>query len=176
MTLEFTLNRAAPADAATDCIVVGAYSDGSLTPAAQALDGEGRLAALAGRGDISGATGRSLLVHDVPGIGAPRVLVIGLGDKAKFGVAQYLKAVADTVRALKTGPVKQALFTLSELSVEGRDAAWNVRQAVVASDHAAYRYLATLGAKNKKRSESGLSVLSIQGTDEQPLAQGKAIA
>ncbi|WP_202844405.1 leucyl aminopeptidase [Luteimonas saliphila] len=176
MTLEFTLNRTAPADAATDCIVVGAFSDGSLSPAALALDGEGRLAALASRGDISGATGRSLLVHDVPGIGAPRVLVIGLGDKGKFGVPQYLKAVADTVRALKTGPVKQALFTLSELALDGRDAAWNIRQAVVAADHAAYRYLATLGAKNKKRSESGLSVLSIQGTDEQALAQGKAIA
>jgi leucyl aminopeptidase len=176
MTLEFTLNRAAPATAATDCIVVGAFSDGTLTPAAQALDGEGRLAALAARGDVSGATGRSLLLHDLPGIAAPRVLVIGLGDRAKFGVPQYLKSVADAVRALRTGPVKQALFTLSELEVAGRDAAWAIRQAVVAADHAAYRYLATLGPKNKKRNESGLATFALQGDDEQALAQGKAIA
>lgn len=176
MTLEFTLNRAAPATAATDCIVVGAFSDGTLTPAAQALDGEGRLAALAARGDVSGATGRSLLLHDLPGLAAPRVLVIGLGDRAKFGVPQYLKSVADAVRALRTGPVKQALFTLSELEVAGRDAAWAIRQAVVAADHAAYRYLATLGPKNKKRNESGLATFALQGDDEQALAQGKAIA
>lgn len=176
MTLEFTLNRAAPATAATDCIVVGAFSDGTLTPAAQALDGEGRLAALAARGDVSGATGRSLLLHDLPGVAAPRVLVIGLGDRAKFGVPQYLKSVADAVRALRTGPVKQALFTLSELEVAGRDAAWAIRQAVVAADHAAYRYLATLGPKNKKRNESGLATFALQGDDEQALAQGKAIA
>jgi len=176
MTLEFTLNRAAPGGASIDCVVVGAFSDGTLTPAARALDGEGRLAALATRGDISGATGRTLLAHDLPGVTAPRVLVVGLGDRARFGVAQYLKAVADAVRALKTGPVRSVLFTLSELEVKDRDAAWNIRQAVVAADHAAYRYTATLGAKNKKRSEAGITAFAVQGEDEQALAQGKAIA
>ena len=176
MTLEFTLNRGACADVATDCIVVGAFTDGTLTPAAQSLDGEGRLAALAARGDLSGATGRSALLHDLPGVASPRVLVVGLGERARFGVPQYLKAVADAVRALRTGPVKQALFTLSELEVDGRDAAWAIRQAGIAADHAAYRYLATLGAKNKKRGETGLAALAIQGDDAQALAQGKAIA
>ena len=176
MTLEFTLNHSAPGTAGTDCVVVGAFADGSLSPAAQALDGEGRLAALVARGDVSGATGRSQLVHDLPGVTAPRVLVLGLGEREKFGVAQYLKAVADAVRTLRTGPVKTALFTLSELKVNGRDAAWNVRQAVIAADHAAYRYTATLGAKNKKRNETGLAAVAVQGEDESALAQGKAIA
>ena len=176
MTLEFTLNRAAAGDAQTDCVVVGAFSDGALTPTAQALDGDGRLAALAARGDLSGAIGKTVLVHDLPGVSAPRVLVVGLGDRAKFGVPQYLKVVSDAVRALRSGPVRSALFTLSEVEVKGRDAAWNVRQAVIAADHAAYRYVATLGAKNKKRSEAGLSAFAIQGDDEQALAQGKAVA
>ena len=176
MTLEFTLNRAAPAGASVDCVVVGAFSDGTLSPAAAALDGDGRIAALVQRGDIAGKTGQAQLLHDLPGVTAARVLVLGLGDKGKFGVAQYLKAVADSVRALKTGPAKAALFTLSELSVAGRDAAWNIRQAVIAADHAAYRYTATLGAKNKKRAETGLSAFAVQGDDEQALAQGKAVA
>src|SRR5690606_26765474 len=56
------------------------------------------------------------------------------------------------------------------------DAAWNIRQAVIAADHAAYRYTTTLGAKNKKRSETGLSAFTVQGSDDTALAQGKAIA
>ena len=36
-----------------------------------------------------------------------------------------------------------ALLTLTELPVKGRDAAWNMRQAVIAADHAAYEYTAT---------------------------------
>ena len=186
MSLEFTLNQAAPADSAADCVVVGAFAGAnaaaaSLTPAAQAIDtaSGGRLAALLARGDISGKTGTALTLHDLPGVKPSRVLVIGLGDAGKFGVPQYLKAVGDAARALRTGPVKSALFTLSELPVAGRDGAWNVRQAAIAAAHACYRYTATLGAKNKKRDETGLSTFAIQasGNDaEAALAQGQAIA
>ncbi len=176
MSLEFTLNHDAPALAAVDCVVVGAFADASLSPAAKAVDetSGGRLSALLARGDLSGKTGATLVLHDLPGIAAPRVLVVGLGDPAKFGVPQYLKAVADAARALKSGPVAHALFTLSELPVAGRDTAWAVRQAVIAADHACYRYTATLG--KKKVDESGLAKLSIAGSDETALAQGKAIA
>jgi leucyl aminopeptidase len=111
MALEFTLNHDAPATAAFDCIVVGVFADKHLSPAAQALDAAsgGRLTALAGRGDLSGKTGASALLHDLPGVTAPRVLVVGLGEAAKFGVPQYLKAVGDAARALKSGPAARAL-------------------------------------------------------------------
>src|SRR5690606_10306484 len=84
--------------------------------------------------------------------------------------------VADAVRALRTGPVRSALLTLSEVEVAGRDGAWAVRQAAIAADHAAYRYIATLGEKNKKREEKGLERLEIAGSDSAALAQGQAIA
>jgi leucyl aminopeptidase len=178
MSLEFTLNRAAPASADVDCIVVGAFADTSLTPAAQALDtaSGGRLTALAARGDVLGKTGSTSMLHDLPGVSAPRVLVVGLGEREKFGVPQYLKAVGDAARALRVGPVKSALFTLSELPVKDRDTAWNIRSAAVAAAHAGYAYTATLGAKNKKREEKGLTALAIAGDDAQALAQGQAIA
>ncbi len=178
MSLQFSLNPTPPAAAEIDCVVVGAYADGALTPAASAIDAAsgGRLGALLARGDLSGKTGKTALLHDLPGITAPRVLVVGLGEVGKFGVPQYLKAVADAARALKTGAVTSALFTLTEVAVKGRDAAWNIRQAVIAADHACYRYLATLGAKNKKRDEKGLLRVAIAGADAAALAQGIAIA
>ncbi len=178
MSLEFTLNQASAAQAQVDGVVVGAYSDKTLTPAAQAIDeaSGGKLAALVARGDVSGKTGATALLHDLPGVTAPRVLVVGLGDAAKFAVPQYLKAAGDAARAFKTGPVTSALFTISEVPVPGRDAAWNIRSAAIAADHACYRYVATLGEKNKKRSEAGLAKFEISGTDTGALAQGKAIA
>ena len=53
MALEFKLNHDAPATANFDCIVVGAYGDKTLTPAAQAIDAAsgGKLAALVQRGE-----------------------------------------------------------------------------------------------------------------------------
>lgn len=176
MTLEFTLNHDAPASAGFDCVVVGAFGDKTLTPAAQAIDAAsgGRLAALVARGDISGKTGKTALLHDLPGVTAPRVLVVGLGEAAKFGVPQYLKAVGDAARTLKAGPSTSALFTLAEVEVKERDAAWKIRQAVIAADHACYRYTATLG--KKKNDEPGLARFAVSGDDAQALAQGVAIA
>ena len=179
MTLEFTLNQTAPATVATDCVVLGVFADKSLPPAAQAIDAasNGRLKALLERGDLSGKTGKTALLHDLAGIAAPRVLVIGLGDKAKFAVPQYLKAVADAARALKGGAAASAVSTLSELQVPGRDQAWNIRQAVIATAHASYRYIETLGEKNKARQDdSGLKAFAISGDDNTALAQGIAIA
>ncbi|MEQ4575901.1 MAG: leucyl aminopeptidase, partial [Gammaproteobacteria bacterium] len=176
MALQFTLNQAAPASAEFDCVVVGAFADGTLSPAGQALDAAsgGRIKALSARGDLACKTGASTLLHDLPNVGAPRVLVIGLGDAAKFGVPQYLKAVGDAVRALKGTPVAKALLTLTELAVKGRDAVWNVRQAVAAADHAAYRYTATLG--KRKPEERALAEFALAGDDATALAQGIAIA
>ena len=176
MALEFQLTQAPTATAQTDCLVVGLYADKSLSPAGQAVDSAsgGRLAALAERGDLSGKTGRSALLQDLPGVASPRVLVIGLGEKAKFGVPQYLKAIADAVRALRSGPVKTALVSLSELPVNGRDAGWALRQAVVAADNAAYEYTATR-SKGKEVTLASISLLA-DASLASDLQRGIAIA
>ena len=178
MPLELLLNPAPAAQADVDCVIAGVYADKALTPAAAALDAAsgGRIKALVERGDASGKLGKIATLYDLPGVAAPRVLLVGLGDAGKFGTPQYLKTVGDVTRALKTGVVKSALFTLAEVEVKGRDAAWKIRQAAIAADHAMYRYVATLGEKNKKREETGLLRLEIAGDDAAALAQGRAIA
>ena len=178
MALEFALNHVDPLHFDGDCLVVGLFADKTFTASGQAVDraSGGHLSKLAERDDLSGKTGASALLHDVAGVTAPRVLVIGLGDADKFATPQYLKAVGDAARALRTGPVKRALFTLSEVAIKDRDAAWTIRQAAIAADHACYRYVATLGKDNKKREETGLEHFAIQGNDDLALAHGIAIA
>ncbi|MBW8823977.1 MAG: leucyl aminopeptidase [Xanthomonadales bacterium] len=178
MALEFALNHADPLHFDGDCLVIGLFADKTFTATGQAVDraSGGHLSRLAERDDLSGKTGASALLHDVAGVTAPRVLVIGLGDADKFATPQYLKAVGDAARPLRTGPVKRALFTLSEVAVKDRDAAWAIRQAAIAADHACYRYVHTLGRDNKKREETGLEHLAIQGNDDLALAHGIAIA
>ena len=178
MTLEFSLNRDAPPTLSSDCLVVGVFADGPLSVAAAALDtaSGGRLSALAQRGDLPGKPGRTTLLHDLPGVTAPRVLAVGLGERAKFGAPQYLRAVGDAIRALKDGTIANAALALADLEVAGHDTAWTIRQAVIAADHAAYRYVATLGARNKKREPAKLTSIAIVGDDDHALAQGKAIA
>lgn len=177
MSLEFRLNRPEPTSADVDCVVVGLFADGSLSAAGKAIDkaAGGRLSTLAKRGDLSGKTGRTAILHDLDGVKAPRVLVVGLGESGKFGAPQFQKAVTDAVRALRTGPARSALLTLPELAVAGRDAAWAVRQAVVSADHAAYVYTATRSVKN---GDDGLKSVEVSGDPAQQgdFERGQAIA
>jgi leucyl aminopeptidase len=181
MSLEFTLDTAAlgtPATVQTDCLVVGLFADKTLSPAGQAVDAAsgGRLAALIERGDLSGKTGKTGLLLDLPGVTATRVLVVGLGEAGKFGAPQYIKAVGDAIRALKEGAATSVTLTFPELAVQGRDRAWAIRQAAIGASHALYRYSATLGEKNKNKGESKLTHIAVAGDDLKALAQGKAVA
>ena len=176
MTLQFELNRFDALTTDADCIVLGVYAEGTLTPSATVVDAAlgGRLQRLVEHGDISGKIGRHVLLRDVDGVRAARVLLVGLGEAAKFGVPQYLRAIADAVRALKSGPVGHALCTLTELAVPGRDADWNIRQAAIAADHAGYAYTRNL----TKKPDPGLQRLTLLGdaTQQGVLDRGIAIA
>lgn len=184
MALEFDLNHDELATLKADCIVVGAFADKSLNAAGTALDSasNGRLKALLERGDANGKTGKTTIVHDLDGVTAPRVLVLGLGDADKLDAGQYLKAVDKAAAALKTGPIEHAVFAVADVSIKDRDGAWAVRHAAIAADHACYAYTATLGEKNKaKAGEPGLRRISISvpsGMAEAAKAveQGSAIA
>lgn len=176
MALQFTLNTVTPSTINADCVVVGLFANGSLSASGSALDtaSNGALTRLISRGDLSGKAGSTTLLHDLAGISAPRVLVVGLGEAAKLNAAGYIKAIGSAIKALKTGAAKRVALTLSELAVPGRDNAWAIRQAVIAADHAAYRYNATFG--HKKAETGGVAEVLVQGDDAAALATGIAIA
>ncbi|MEO7478491.1 MAG: leucyl aminopeptidase, partial [Lysobacteraceae bacterium] len=111
------------------------------------------------------------LLHDLDGVKAPRVLLVGLGETAKFGIPQYQRAIGDSVRALKIGASKSALCTLTELDVPGRSADWRVHQAAIAADHAAYNYTSNI----TRKPDAGLESLQLRAEETQRSALDSAI-
>lgn len=176
MALQFISTQNIASTDTSDCIIVGAFSNKSFNAAGRDIDkaSSGRLSALAERGDISGKSGQTILLQDLEGISAARVLVIGLGDPEKFAVPQFLKAIADAVRFLRTGPVTKAYLTLTDLAVKGRDVNWIVRQSIIAADHAAYEYTAT----HSKKPSVSIATMSVFVPSEQvnAFAHGVGIA
>jgi leucyl aminopeptidase len=176
MSLNFSLLRAHPAEIEADAIVVALFEDRGPSEAARALDerSQGRISALLASGDASGKPGRSLMVHGLAGIAAPRVLLIGVGDSAKLDAARYSKLCTDAMRALKGLPVKRACSMLPDLDVIGRSAAWKIRQAALAADHVGYSYTAT----RKSSNGGGLEHLILAGeaANGEALRQAEGIA
>jgi leucyl aminopeptidase len=64
-----------------DCIIVGVFDGGALSPAAREVDraARGALTRLVERGDLTGRSGELQMLPELRGVAAPRVLVAGLG-------------------------------------------------------------------------------------------------
>lgn len=143
--LEFSLGSAAVESADTPCVVVGTF-DGALTPAAAAIDAAsgGVLGRLADAGDFRGKAGATLVLHALPGIKSPRVLLVGMGPASEFDARTYVRACADAGKALRDLPIPRATTWLPSCEVQGHAVDWRVRTCALAIDHACFRYAATL--------------------------------
>lgn len=168
MSLNFSAVPTAPEATDTACIVVGVYEDKVLTSAAARIDtaAAGAIKRLIDAGDITGRNGTTHLLFGLPGIVAPRVLVVGLGEPKKFDAARFRRASTDAAKALNHLPIANAASWLPEAEVPGRDLAWKLRTAALASDHVAYKYTATFKPKDKKNERITLQTIAFAAPAE----------
>ena len=150
MTLQFATTTDAPESVATPCVVVGLHEGGEPAGAAARVDEKsaGAIRRLVGSGDATGKAGSSMLLFGLPGVAAPRVLVVGLGEQKKFDAAAFHRAANEAARALRNLPIDAAVSYLTGLEVPDRDLAWKLRIAALAADQQAYRYTATFKPKD----------------------------
>ena len=149
MTLHFSSTTDAPESATSALVVVGLYEDQGLSAAAARIDQHsgGAITRLAESGDASGKLGSSTLLFGLANVAAPRVLVVGLGERNKLDDAAYHRAVNEARSVLKSLPIETATSYLTGIDVPGRDTAWKLRVAALAADQQAYRYTATFKPK-----------------------------
>ncbi|WP_257835081.1 leucyl aminopeptidase [Burkholderia glumae] len=126
----------------SDCVVIGVFESQTLSGAALDTDEatKGLLSRIIKAGDMDGKAGKTLLLHEVSGIGASRVLLVGLGKQDGFGQKAYQEAVRAAWRALLAIKVGQVAFTLTQLPVAERASDWCVRAAILALRNETYRF------------------------------------
>ncbi|MGH8276418.1 MAG: leucyl aminopeptidase, partial [Steroidobacteraceae bacterium] len=85
-----------------DCLVVGVFEEGELGGEARSVDAAcgGRLRRLLERGDFTGRAGDTLLLTDLAGVPAARVLLTGLGAKKQLSAKSWRRAWGSAVLAL----------------------------------------------------------------------------
>ncbi|MFA5825087.1 MAG: leucyl aminopeptidase [Gallionellaceae bacterium] len=138
--MEFSIKQGSPEKLKSGCVVVGVFEGGKLSSAAQVLDkaAQHALSDLIARGDMSGKSASTLLLHKLHGIAAERVLLVGLGKASELNNKTSLDILRATFSALNATPAKDAALYISEESA-GKDAAWVIKQAVFAASEQAFR-------------------------------------
>src|ERR1700736_65284 len=100
--MEFGVWTKGLATLAVECLVVGGFEEGELGGEARSVDtaSAGRLRKLLERGDFAGRSGETLLIGELPGLAASRVLLTGLGTKKQFQRKSWRKAWTAAAAAL----------------------------------------------------------------------------
>jgi leucyl aminopeptidase len=131
--LKFSIRTLAPAKAVAGCLVLAVQGGENLARVAQQADkaAGGALRRALARGDLAGKAGSTLLLHGVAGIAAERVLLLRLGERAKYDVTALREAVRGMATALKALGAKDAVLPVADLAVGGRGLPWTVRMAVL---------------------------------------------
>ena len=131
-----------PAKARTQCAIVGVYENGQLSPSARVLDkaSKGYLRKILKRDDISGKTNQTLLLHDVPNVGATRVLLVGLGNEKSMSSAKYADIARTVIGKMKATSSRTNLCCLLEVDVPGRSIEWKTQKIVESFEAGLYSF------------------------------------
>ncbi|WIM05507.1 MAG: leucyl aminopeptidase [Candidatus Nitricoxidivorans perseverans] len=181
--MEFSIRSGSPEKQRSACVVVGVFEPRKLSLPAEIIDNmaHGHLSDLLRRGDMEGKAGSTLLLHNVPGTLADRVLLVGLGKEREFREKEYRSVIATAVKTLnETGGFDGTLY-LTELPVRKRSVAWRIRQAAMVSLDALYRFDQLKSKKDDVRRPLRKLTFCVERRNElaaaeEALAQGHAIA
>ncbi|MGQ0529956.1 MAG: leucyl aminopeptidase [Panacagrimonas sp.] len=140
--MEYFVKSGNPEKQRVACIIVGVFDRRTPSIAAQTIDqvSEGAIGSVMRRGDMDGKLGQTLVLHNLPGTFADRVMLVGLGRERAFDEAAFRKAIAASARALRATGAIDAVTFLTHQEIKGRDFHWNVQQAVLVTQAEYYRF------------------------------------
>ena len=149
--MEYFVKSGNPEKQRVSCVIVGVFDRRSPTEAAETIDrvSDGVIGSVMRRGDMDGRLGQTLVLHNVPGTFADRVMLVGLGRERAFDEVAFRKAIASSARALRNTGAIDAISYLTHLPLKGRGFQWNVQQAALTTEDAYYRFDECRGEKAK---------------------------
>ena len=122
--MELVVKSVAAASVKTATLVIAVGENRKLGAVAKAVDQatEGAISAVLKRGDLAGKPGQTLLLHNLPGLKAERVLLVGSGKDEALGDRAWRKLVASVAGVLKGLNGADAVLALDDIAVSNRDA------------------------------------------------------
>ncbi len=168
--MDYAPKSGQPEKSRAHCVVVPVYEGGGFSNTGEDLNeaSGGYIRKIIRRGDIDGKSGQTLMLHDVPGVNAQRILLVGLGNSETVDVSRLSLAANATINQLKNTSVKTVLCCLTEVSCQGQSYDWKVSRLIEVFENSSYQYQAM---KSTPQPEAGLQRIEFFARDrDQALA------
>ena len=180
--MQFQLKSGAPREQRTACAVIPVYAGGELSAAAKNLDtaGGGLITRAFRQRDIRGDAGDQLLLTDTGKLPCQRILLVGLGPKARLDRRIWRKALRAALATVSRGKYGDAILYLTEETVQDADSYRLARLAVETWHEVSYRFTAMksdAGETSPAMKSLGIAIASRdQRQARRGIEHGKAVA
>jgi leucyl aminopeptidase len=180
--MEYNIKVSEPSSARTACLVLPVFSNSQLSPVLKDLDDKtaGLVKKLLKKGDLkSTEAGQTLMVYDLPGVTAERVMFLACGSEKDFDGKKFATATASAVKQLDQSNALDATFVLPEFN--DKESAYKLtRILVTAAESGVYQFNECKSDPNiNKRPLKKISLLlldnKLKKTVEKAVAHGQAI-
>lgn len=154
--MEFSIKQVEADRVRGACLVVGMFDGGKATPSAKLVDkaSSGYLAELHRHGDIKTKLGACTTLHGVPQLQAARVIVVGLGKEADFGLKGFRDAVSGAMKAAAATGAKDVTLLALEWPAAATQTADRAMHATLMAAESAYRF----DQLKSKKGENGFAI------------------
>ncbi|MFT5657673.1 MAG: leucyl aminopeptidase, partial [Gammaproteobacteria bacterium] len=139
--MEFNLKTGTPEKQRGACLVIAVTQPRKLSEAGKLLDkaSGGFISTIIRKGDMDGEPGQTLFLHNIPGILADRVLLIGCGKEKSLTERSFSRIINSMQDALANSGASDAHSYLGDLVIDGHDKLWNIRHTVMKMSNGEYR-------------------------------------
>jgi leucyl aminopeptidase len=141
--MEFNVSSRLPSGLHNACQLVFLFPDGKLKGAARKIDSQsgGSIKQLFQSKDFTGKCGQTLLVHNLKGASAERILLVGLGPREQLDRHKFRDAAQAACKALCATPASHAISDyLGVIAVADCDLMEMAAQLVSSLVNAAYQF------------------------------------
>lgn len=164
----------------TGCIAVAVFENKVLSSEAKALNKKGVIDAACRSGDITGKTGSTLLLRNVDGVIAERILLVGMGKENETSEKDLIAALKAIVTIFSALGANDAVVALPLDTVSKRDSAWAIQTYILNARDAAYRFDSLKSKKETVSSGIKKIAFAVKATaadaSRQAIKQAVAIA
>ncbi len=175
------IKSSSPLKLSGNCLVVPLLKNNRMTNIAAQVNeaSDGLLHQLAKKSGFKGEAGSTLVFHNLPGIKALRVMLVGVGKKKEINAKTTREVIEAVVKRLQQENCTNAIITLPLEETAAETHYSLIRETALYSENSVYRF-DECKSKPSKQKLVGKITLITAGIDNQlakkAVAHGKAIA
>ncbi|MFZ0219775.1 MAG: leucyl aminopeptidase [Candidatus Aquirickettsiella sp.] len=166
--MQYSSNSIDPTKQTSDCLIVSSFQGKRLSQSAQLLDkhSQGYIQKILNKGDLIEECGKSIVLYNVPGISAPRVLLVYCGEESVLTLMDFRKIIGRIACALKTMQLDEITSFLTDLSVKACAIDSQIRQSIELFEDCFYCFDELKTDKKKKISPPKRFIFNLPNSEE----------